>query len=59
MLFFSNKVKALSVFVFFYSCNNLYLWKLLSDITTHKHSLQVDPQILYNQPVLNNLSSTG
>jgi len=32
-----------------------YLWQLLSNVSSHKHSLQVDPEILHHQPVLNYL----
>ena len=31
---------------------NKYLWKLLSNVAPNKDSLQVDPQILYDHPVL-------
>ena len=33
-----------------------YLWQLLGNVSTYKHSLQVDPEVLYDQPTLNNLS---
>lgn len=32
------------------------LWQLLSNITTNEHSLEVDPQILHSQPILDNVS---
>lgn len=35
------------------------LWQLLSDITTHKDSFQVDPEVLRLHPVLNDLSGVG
>lgn len=35
------------------------LWQLFSDITTHKHSFQIDPQILYNQPIFNDFCGTS
>ena len=31
------------------------LRQLLSDVTTHEYSLQVDPQVLDNQPIFNDL----
>lgn len=32
-----------------------HLWQLLCDISSNKHSLEVNPQVLYCQPVLNNI----
>ena len=37
----------------------LYLWKLLGNVSAHKHSLQIDPQILYNQPILQDVGRVG
>ena len=38
-----------------YTC----LWQLLGDITAHKDSFQVDPEVLYLHPLLNDLTSVG
>ena len=31
------------------------LWQLFSNISSNKHSLKVNPQVLHCQPVLNNV----
>ncbi len=36
-----------------------FVWQLLRDVSPHKHSLQVDPQVLDDQPVLNDLCGTS
>ena len=36
-----------------------YLWELFGNVTAHKHSLQIDPQVLHNQPVLNDLGGAS
>lgn len=38
-----------------HAVSDTYLWQLFSNVTPDKHSLQVDPEVLYNQPVLNDL----
>ena len=42
-------------FPWFLSPTLLYLWQLLGNVSTHKHRLQVDPEVLHHQPVLQNL----
>ena len=32
-----------------------YLWQLFGYISPHKHSLQVDPEVLHCEPVLNDV----
>ena len=32
-----------------------HLWQLFCDISSHEHSLEVNPQVLHCQPVLNNV----
>jgi hypothetical protein len=34
----------------------IYLWQLLSNVTANEYGLQVDPQVLHNHPILDNLS---
>ena len=36
-----------------------YLRQLFCNVTTHKYSLQVDPEVLYCHPVLNDLRGVG
>ena len=36
-----------------------YLWQLLCYVPSHKHRLQVDPEVLYHQPILKNLGCVG
>ena len=36
-----------------------YLWQLFGNITTNKDCLQVNPQILHNHPVLNDVRRVG
>ena len=33
----------------------LYLWQLFGNVAAHKHGLQVDPQVLHDHPVLDDL----
>jgi len=36
-----------------------YLRQLLRNVTAHEHSLQVHPQVLHDQPVLDDLGRAG
>lgn len=36
-----------------------HLGQLLGDVSSNKHSLQVDPEVLHDQPALNDLSRVG
>ena len=36
-----------------------HLWQLLCNVSSHKYSLQVDPEVLHNQPVLEDLCRIG
>ena len=38
---------------------DIYFRQLLSDVSTHKHSLQIDPEILNGHPVLNDVCGVG
>ena len=42
-----------------HTCTVLYLGQLFGNVTTHKDSLQVDPQVLHGHPVLNDLGRVG
>lgn len=37
----------------------IYLRQLFSDVSTHKHSLQVDPKVLDGHPVFYDISRVG
>lgn len=40
-------------------CDVIYLRQLFSDVSTHKHSLQVDPEVLDSHPVFYDISGVG
>ena len=36
-----------------------HLWQLLCNVSSNEHSLQVDPEVLHNQPLFDDLSGIG
>ena len=36
-----------------------HLWQLLCNVSSNKHGLQVDPEVLHNQPFFDDLGGVG
>ena len=39
--------------------SGIYLGQLFGNVASHEHGLQIDPQILYRHPILDNVRRVG